>query len=152
LVNQMAKDLGVNTGEFIANETVIKQVKPEKYLEESIGLPTILDILDELAKPGLDPRRYVGLLEFDENIKSIDDLIPDMILPGLVTNVTNFGAFVDIGIKQNGLVHISQLADEFVDNPADVVNVYQKVKVKVLSVDKIKGRIQLSMKNTDKMP
>ena len=151
LVKKMVKDLNCDVSELVGQEEMVKTIAPERYLDDATGLPTILDVLDELAKPGRDPRRFVGLLEFDENIRSIEDLKPNMVLPGLITNVTNFGAFVDIGIKQNGLVHISQLADEFVDNPADIVSVYQKVRVKVLTVDLDKGRIQLSMKNQDKM-
>ena len=107
---------------------------------------TLEDIKEELLKPGRDPRRIIKLFEFDENIKSINDLVPGMELPGIVTNITAFGAFVDVGAKQDGLVHISQLADGFVKNPTDVVSVHQHVKVRVMEVDVPRERISLSMK------
>ena len=112
-------------------------------------MPTLTDIINEMAKPGRDPRNKIKIFEFARDIYSIDDLKPGMILPGIVTNITNFGAFVDIGIKQDGLVHISQMADRYVSNPAEVVSLNQHVRVKVLEVDTERKRIQLSIKGTD---
>ena len=117
----------------------------QRYVTGKVGLPTLQDIMQELAKPGLDPRGEVRAFEFAD-IQSIDDVQEGMILPGIVNNVTNFGAFVDIGIKESGLVHVSQLADRYVKNPADVVSVHQEVTVRVIQVDRQRGRIQLSMK------
>jgi len=146
LIQNIVKDKKVNLEDLIGDEKAINAIALDKYVTKTIGLPTLLDIVDELKKPGRDPRQYVGVLEFDRSIKSIEDLKAGMELPGLVTNVTNFGAFVDIGIKENGLVHVSQLTDQFISNPADVVQVYDKVKVRVVSVDLDRKRIQLTMK------
>jgi uncharacterized protein len=109
-------------------------------------MPTLTDIMQELAKPGRDPREKFEFFEFDKNVNSIDDVIPGMILPGIITNITNFGAFVDIGVHQDGLVHVSQLADRFVKDPNQIVKLNQKVMVKILEVDKERKRIQLTMK------
>jgi uncharacterized protein len=109
-------------------------------------LPTLQDILKELAKPGLDPRGEAKTFSFAENVKTIDDLYPGMVLPGIVNNITNFGAFVDIGLKESGLVHVSQIANKFVKNPADVLTLHQEVMVKVLDIDRARGRVQLTMK------
>ena len=116
---------------------------------ETVGQETLNDILQELEKPGRDPRTKVQVLEFDPNIRTINDVKEGMVLPGIVTNITNFGCFVDFGIKENGLVHISELADRFVSNPTEVVSLHQYVKVRVLSVDMDRKRIQLSMKQTE---
>ena len=109
-------------------------------------MPTLLDIMEELDKPGRDPRETIQVFEFDPSVKTIEDLREGMILPGIVTNITNFGCFVDIGIKENGLVHISELADHFISDPTEIVSIHQHVKVKILSVDLVRKRIQLSMK------
>lgn len=146
IVKRMAKDLKVSVDELLGNEELVNAINLSNYVTAEVGLPTLEDIKEELLKPGRDPRRIIKLFEFDENIKSINDLIPGMELPGIVTNITAFGAFVDVGAKQDGLVHISQLADGFVKNPTDVVSVHQHVKVRVLDVDVPRKRISLSMK------
>lgn len=146
IVKRMAKDLKVSVEELLGNEAVVNAINLSNYVTVEVGLPTLEDIKDELLKPGRDPRRIIKLFEFDEKIKSINDLIPGMELPGIVTNITAFGAFVDVGAKQDGLVHISQLADGFVKNPTDVVSVHQHVKVRVMDVDVPRKRISLSMK------
>ncbi len=146
LVKKMAKDLNMEISEMIRNSELKKLVKPEKYISEEVGLPTIQDILEELAKPNRDPRKSLKAFEFAQGIKSINDVQPGMIVPGIITNITNFGAFVDIGVKQDGLVHISQLADKFVSNPMEVVKLHQYVTVKVTEVDIPRKRIQLTMK------
>ncbi|HQU60736.1 MAG TPA: S1 RNA-binding domain-containing protein, partial [Saprospiraceae bacterium] len=136
---------GCSTEDLIQRADLRKQIDLRRYITDTVGLPTLTDILKELEKPGLDPRGEARAFEF-ANIKSIEDLHIGMVVPGIVTNVTNFGAFVDIGIKENGLVHISHLANRFVKNPADVVSLNQEVMVKVLEVDIKRGRVQLSMK------
>ena len=145
IVEKMAKDLGVKTIDLIANEEKIKQISPEKYTTEDIGILGIKDILKELLKPGLDPRKTSKVFEFDPNIKTFEDLKTGMILPGIVSNITAFGCFVDIGIKENGLVHISQLKDGFVSDPSEVVKLHQQVKVKIIEIDTERKRIALSM-------
>jgi uncharacterized protein len=123
------------------------RIQPEKYVTESVGLPTLKDILEELAKPGRDPRQQFEVFSFQEGVEKMEDLTPGLKLPGIVTNVTAFGAFVDIGVHQDGLVHVSQLADRFVKDPAEVVKVGQKVRVTVTEVDLERKRIALSMKS-----
>lgn len=145
LVEQMAKDIGVSIADLIAQPQLRKQINLRQYITGDVGLPTLKDILKELDKPGLDPRGEAQPFDFG-NVSTIEDLREGMILPGIVTNVTNFGCFVDIGIKENGLVHISQLANRFVKNPADVVSLNQKVQVRVQSIDLERKRVQLSMK------
>ena len=145
IVEKMAKDLGIETIDLIANEEKIKQIAPEKYTTEDIGILGIKDILKELIKPGLDPRKTSKVFEFDPNIKTFEDLKTGMILPGIVSNITAFGCFVDIGIKENGLVHISQLKDGFVSDPSEVVKLHQQVKVKIIEIDTERKRIALSM-------
>jgi len=144
-VEKMAKDLGIKTIDLIANEEKIKQIAPEKYTTEDIGILGIKDILKELLKPGLDPRKTSKVFEFDPNIKTFEDLKTGMVLPGIVSNITAFGCFVDIGIKENGLVHISQLKDGFVSDPSEVVKLHQQVKVKIIEIDTERKRIALSM-------
>jgi uncharacterized protein len=129
------------------DENLRKEIDIKKYTDNKVGIPTLSDIMNELAKPGRDPRSAIKVFEFSPDIHSIEDVKPGMLLPGIITNITNFGVFVDIGVKQDGLVHISQLADRFVSNPADVVKLHQHVKVKVLEVDAHRKRIQLTMKN-----
>ena len=145
IVEKMAKDLGIKTIDLIANEEKIKQIAPEKYTTEDIGILGIKDILKELLKPGLDPRKASKVFEFDPNIKTFEDLKTGMVLPGIVSNITAFGCFVDIGIKENGLVHISQLKDGFVSDPSEVVKLHQQVKVKIIEIDMERKRIALSM-------
>lgn len=145
LVEKMAKDLGLKTEELIANKEKIDQINPEKYTTEDIGILGIKDILKELLKPGLDPRKSAKVFEFDRNVKTIKDLHIGMVLPGIVNNITAFGCFVDIGIKESGLVHISQLKDGFVSDVNEVVKLHQHVQVKVLEIDEARKRIQLTM-------
>jgi uncharacterized protein len=145
IVEKMAKDLGIKTNELIANKEKIALIKPEKYITENIGILGIKDILKELEKPGLDPRKAAKVFEFDPNVKKITDLKTGMILPGIVNNITAFGCFVDLGIKESGLVHISQLKDGFVSDVNEVVKLHQHVQVRVTEVDEARKRIQLSM-------
>ncbi|MDF2930857.1 MAG: RNA-binding transcriptional accessory protein [Chryseobacterium sp.] len=145
IVEKMAKDLGIKTDELIANKEKIAQINPEKYINETIGILGIKDILKELEKPGLDPRKAAKVFEFDPNVKSIKNLKTGMILPGIVNNITAFGCFVDLGIKESGLVHISQLKEGFVSDVNEVVKLHQHVQVKVTEVDEARKRIQLSM-------
>jgi uncharacterized protein len=146
IVEAMSKDINASIDALIAEKDLRKSIKLERYISENIGLPTLKDILDELEKPGRDPRQTFEKLEFDENVHSMEDLKIGMSLNGIVTNVTNFGAFVDIGVHQDGLVHKSHLADRFVENPADFVKVQQKVKATVIGVDIPRKRISLSLK------
>lgn len=145
LVEKMAKDLGLKTEELIANKEKINQINPEKYITKDIGILGIKDILKELLKPGLDPRKSAKVFEFDRNVKTIKDLHIGMVLPGIVNNITAFGCFVDVGIKESGLVHISQLKDGFVSDVNEVVKLHQHVQVKVLEIDEQRKRIQLTM-------
>lgn len=146
VVEAMAKDLKCTVKDLIENKELKKSLKLEKYVSDKVGLPTLNDIIEELDKPGRDPRKGIKVFEFDPNIKTIEDLREGMILPGIVTNITNFGCFVDVGIKENGLVHVSELADRFVSDPTEVVSLHQHVEVRVLSVDISRKRVQLSMK------
>lgn len=146
IVKKMAADLGCTIEDLVKDESLRKQIDLKRYITATVGLPTLKDILSELAKPGLDPRGSARSFQFAENIKSIEDLQIGMVIPGIINNITNFGAFVDIGIKAGGMVHISQLANKFVKNPADVVSLQQEVMVKVMDVDIARGRVQLSMK------
>ena len=146
IVEQMAKDVKCSVKELIGNKSLQKEIQLSQYVTDTIGLPTLQDILKELDKPGLDPRGHVKAFEFAKNVKTIDDLNIGMILPGIITNITNFGAFVDVGVKQDGLVHISQIANKFVKNPADEVKLQQQVQVKIIEIDKARNRILLSMK------
>jgi len=146
IVKKMALDLSSTSDDLISNAGLRKKINPERYISSLVGLPTLTDILAELEKPGLDPRGSARAFHFAEHIRTINDLEVGMILPGIVNNITNFGAFVDIGIKESGLVHISQLANRFVKSPADVVQLHQEVKVKIVDVDIPRKRIQLSMK------
>lgn len=145
LVNNIASDLALSLDELISNKEKIDSIDIKKYVDSSVGLPTLNDIMQELAKPGRDPRSSVKVLEFAEGVNTIDDLIQGMELPGIITNITNFGAFVDIGIKQNGLIHISNMTDKFISNPAEVVKLHQHVKVQVIEVDTKRDRIQLKL-------
>lgn len=146
VVEKMAKDLKCSVKELIENKELKKSLDLNKYVTDTVGLPTLNDIIEELEKPGRDPRKAIKVFQFDQNIRTIDDLREGMVLPGIVTNITNFGCFVDVGIKENGLVHISELADKFVSDPNEVVSLHQHVEVKVLSVDMARKRVALSMK------
>ena len=147
IVEKMAKDLGCKVTDLLADETLRKQIQLSKYVTADVGMPTLTDIISELAKPGLDPREKFEAFEFADGVNNIKDLRIGMTLPGIVTNITNFGAFVDIGVHQDGLVHVSQLADKFVKDPNEVVKVSQKVMVRVTEVDEARKRIALSMKS-----
>ena len=147
IVDAIAKDLEATVVDILKKPDVRHQIDVTKYVTDSVGIPTINDILDELAKPGRDPREKFEVFTFADGIEKIEDLKPGIKIPGIVTNITAFGAFVDIGVHQDGLVHISQMADKFVKNPADIVNVQQKVTVSVLEVDLARNRISLSMKS-----
>jgi uncharacterized protein len=150
VVDRMAADVGCSVAELMRDEPLRRKVRLQSYVSDTTGLPTLNDIMQELARPGRDPRRQFELFSFTEGVNRIEDVKPGMRLPGIVTNVAAFGAFVDIGVHQDGLVHISQLADHFVKDPAEVVNVQQKVMVTVLEVDLVKKRISLSMKGPPK--
>lgn len=146
IVEKMAKDLKCSVADLIKNKELRSQIDIKNYVTDTVGLPTLTDILQELDKPGRDPRQKIQIFEFDKNVQTIDDLREGMELPGIINNITNFGCFVDIGIKENGLVHISQLADKFVSDPTTVVSMHQHVRVRVLSIDHERKRIQLTMK------
>ena len=146
IVEKMAKRLNVKVNELIGNKELIAKINPKDYVEQDFGLETINDILKELEKPGRDPRKTFEAFEFDKDIRSIEDLKPGMELNGIVTNITAFGAFVDIGVHQDGLVHISQMADHYIKDPNEVVRLNQRVRVKVLDVDVNRKRISLSMR------
>ena len=147
IVKQMAAKAGCSVADLINSEELRKKIRLEEFITDKVGMPTLTDIMAELSKPGRDPRQKFELFEFDKNVNSMDDLRPGMILDGLVSNITAFGAFVDIGVHQDGLVHVSQMADKYVKDPNTIVKLNQKVRVKVLEVDKERKRIQLSMKN-----
>lgn len=149
VVEKMACDLGVNIEMLIKNKELKKSLQLKKYITGQIGLPTLNDIMDELDKPGKDPRQSAKVFAFDPNIKTINDLTPGMVLPGIVTNITQFGCFVDIGIKENGLIHVSQLADRYISAPTEAVSIHQHLKVKVLDIDTERKRIQLSLKDVE---
>lgn len=146
VVENMAKDLGCSVGELIGSNEKIRQIPLEKYVTAEVGMPTLNDIVAELEKPGRDPREDLEEFAFDERVHTVADLVPGMLLPGIVTNITKFGAFVDVGVHQDGLVHVSQLANRFVADPAEVVKLHQHVQVKVVEVDTKRNRISLTMK------
>jgi len=149
LVSKIAADRKCKVEELIGLENLRSEIVAEKYLNEEVGLPTLNDILAELAKPGLDPRSGIKVFEFSDGVHSMKDMQVGMVLPGIVTNITRFGVFVDVGVKQDGLVHISELANRFVSDPAEVVKLHQHVKVKVLEVDIPRKRIAFSMKQAE---
>lgn len=146
IVEKMAHDKHCTVGELIKNKDLQKQIDINQYVTDKIGIPTLTDIMNELEKPGLDPREQLEEFEFDPNVTTIDDVAEGMILPGIITNITNFGAFVDIGVHQDGLVHISQMSDKYVKDPNEIVKLHQHVKVRVVEVDFVRNRIGLSMK------
>ena len=149
IVEQMAKDLGCKVIDLIKDKELRAKIQIEKYITQEVGLPTLKDIVQELEKPGRDPRQQIKVFSFDPTIRTISDLREGQVLPGIVTNITNFGCFVDVGIKENGLIHVSQLADRFVSDPNEVVSIHQHVTVKVMSVDMDRKRVQLTMKGIE---
>lgn len=146
IVDAMAKDLSAKVGELMTSAEIRSKINLQRYVSAKVGVPTLKDIVEELAKPGRDPRSKIKMFEFAEGIHKIEDVKEGMVVPGIVTNITNFGAFVDIGVKQDGLVHISQMADRFISDPNEVVSLHDHVKVRVTEVDIARKRIQLSMK------
>jgi uncharacterized protein len=146
IVEQMAKDQGCAPRDLVKSPERVERIDPRAYVTGQTGLPTLTDILAELRLPGRDPRKAFQSFSFDPSVRKIEDLVPGMTLPGIVTNVTAFGAFVDIGVHRDGLVHISQMANRYVKNPGEIVSVHQAVQVRVLEVDKDKKRISLSLK------
>ena len=149
IVERMARDLACRITDLMSQSSLRKRIKLSQYVTDTTGLPTLEDIMAELGKPGRDPREPFEYFNFDDGINSIEDLIPGMQLSGVVSNVTAFGAFVDIGVHQDGLVHISEMADSFVKNPADIVTVHQRVDVRILGVDVERNRIQLTMRSSE---
>lgn len=149
VVKKMAASVGCKVDDLISSEELRKKISLEDFITDKTGLPTLKDIMEELAKPGRDPREKFGFFEFAKGIHSIEDLEEGMVLPGIITNIAAFGAFVDIGIKQNGLIHVSNMANRFIKDPNEVVKLNQKVQAKVVKIDKIRKRIQLSLKDTD---
>ena len=145
VVEHIAKDMKCSVEDLIKNKEIRSQIDIQKYVTDKVGLPTLTDIMEELEKPGRDPRQAIKVFEFDKNVKTIDDLKEGMVLPGIVTNITNFGCFVDVGIKENGLVHVSQLCRQFVSDPTTVVSIHQHVQVKVIGIDRERKRISMSM-------
>ena len=146
IVERMAKDMDCSVADLTANKELRQKIDINRYITETVGLPTLKDIMQELEKPGRDPRKAIKVFEFEKNVRTINDLSEGMELPGIVGNITNFGAFVDIGIKENGLVHLSQMADRFISDPTEVVSIHQQVRVRVMSIDRDRNRIQLTMK------
>ena len=146
IVDAMARDLNCSVRDLMTDEALRKRIDLSRYVTEAVGLPTLQDIMKELAKPGRDPRERFEAFSFAEGVSKIEDLVPGMTLPGIVTNIAAFGVFVDIGVHQDGLVHVSELADRFVKNPNEVVKVHQQVTVTVREIDVTRKRIALSMK------
>ncbi|MBR6843328.1 MAG: RNA-binding transcriptional accessory protein [Prevotella sp.] len=146
IVEQMAKDQGCAVVDLIKNKKKREAIDIKQYVTYEVGIPTLTDIMHELEKPGRDPREQIEAFEFDKNVSTVDDLVEGMILPGIVTNITNFGAFVDIGVHQDGLIHISQMANRRIAHPTDVVKLHQHLKVRVIEVDRRRNRISLSLK------
>ncbi len=145
IITKMAKDENKSVSDLIGNKDILHKIELKKYCTSAVGLPTLTDIINELEKPGLDPRETAKIFTFNQNIRSINDLKEGQLLPGIVNNITNFGCFVDIGIKESGLVHVSNLADKYVSDVNEIVNLHQHVIVKVLEVDIARKRIQLSL-------
>ena len=142
----MAKDQGCSVADLIKNKKKREAIDIKRYVTAEVGIPTLTDIMQELEKPGRDPREQIEVFEFDKNVSTVDDLVEGMILPGIVTNITNFGAFVDIGVHQDGLIHISQMANRRIAHPTDVVKLHQHLRVRVIEVDRRRNRISLSLK------
>lgn len=146
VVEQMARDMGCTVADLLKDKTLRSKINPEKYISKEIGLPTLLDILHELEKPSRDPRQQLEEFHFAENVHTIDDLQVGMVLPGIITNISNFGAFVDLGVHKDGLIHISEMANRRITDPAQVVSLHQHVQVRVIAIDRERSRIQLSLK------
>ena len=146
IVEKMAKDLKCSVSDLMSNATLREKIDLPHYVSDKVGMPTLQDIMRELEKPSRDPREQLEEWHFDENVHTIDDLQVGMVLPGIVTNIANFGAFVDIGVHKDGLVHISEMANRRISNPNEVVSLHQHVRVRVIDIDKGRGRIQLSLK------
>jgi uncharacterized protein len=146
IVQQIAKDLKCEISDLVRNEELVSKIDFQKYTTPEIGMPTLTDIKNELLKPGRDPRKPIKVFEFAAGIRTISDLKEGMELPGIVNNITNFGAFVDLGIKESGLIHVSELADRFVSDPNEIVKLQQHIKVRVKEIDIARKRIQLSLK------
>ena len=146
IVEQMAKDLKCSVNDLMSHANLREKIDLQRYVSDKVGLPTLQDIMRELEKPSRDPREQLEEWHFDESVHSIDDLQIGMVLPGIVTNIANFGAFVDIGVHKDGLVHISEMSNRRINNPSEVVSLHQHVMVKVIDIDKQRGRIQLSLK------
>lgn len=146
IVSKMAKNCNCSINELISNESIRKSIDLSKYTDNNVGLPTLNDIMQDLEKPGRDPRKTITVMQFEESVKSFEDLKTDMVINGIVTNITQFGVFVDIGIKENGLIHISELSDSYVSNPSDIVKIHQQIKVRIKELDEQRKRIALSMK------
>ena len=146
VVEQMARDLGCTVADLLKDKTLRSKINPEKYISKEIGLPTLMDILHELEKPSRDPRQQLEEFHFAEHVHTIDDLQVGMVLPGIVTNISNFGAFVDLGVHKDGLIHISEMANRRISDPAQVVALHQHVQVRVIAIDRERSRIQLSLK------
>ena len=149
VITRIADDIGCSVEQLIAQKEMHSKIDLMKYVDSNVGLPTLKDIMHELEKPGRDPRSSIKVFSFDESLKTIDDVKPGMVVNGIVNNITDFGVFVDIGVKESGLVHISQLCEKFVSSPNDVVSIHQHVKVKVLDVALSRRRISLTMKNVE---
>lgn len=149
VAEKIARDMGVKVGELIGNEKLCERIQPERYIDEKTGILTLKDMLEELKKPGRDPRTMAKVFSFAEGISKIEDLKENMVLPGIITNITSFGAFVDIGVKQDGLVHISEIAGRYIVNPADVLSLHQQVRVKVVLIDLERKRIGLSIRQVE---
>jgi uncharacterized protein len=146
LVDRMAKSLKAKTAQLVGNAAISNQLSAEAFVDDQFGLPTVVDIIEELAKPGRDPRREFKIVRFNEKVNSMDDLKPNMVLEGVITNVTHFGAFIDIGVHQDALIHISQLSDTYVSDPAEVASPGDIVKVKILEIDMARKRIAATRK------
>jgi len=146
IVEKMAKDLNCKVIDLIKNKDLRGKIMLANYVSDGIGMPTLTDIMQELDKPGRDPRQGVKVFEFDPNVRTMDDLREGMILPGIISNITNFGCFVDIGLKEKGLVHVSNMADKYVSDPTQIVSLHQHVQVKVINIDTERKRIGLSMR------
>lgn len=146
LIERMANDLSCSVQQLVEDKKLQKTIVLDRYIDDTVGLPTLHDIMSELEKPGRDPRSRVQMLDFDESLKTLDDVKPGMILNGIVNNITDFGAFIDIGIKENGLLHVSEICDEFISSPSEVLSIHQHIKVKVLNVDASRRRISLTLK------
>lgn len=146
IVEQMAKDLSCSVQDLINNKALKKELNLNQYITKNVGLPTLLDIIEELDKPGRDPRKSIEVFEFDQQVRTLNDLHEGMILPGIVNNITNFGCFVDLGIKENGLIHLSEMADRFISDANEIVSLHQHIRVKILSIDTERKRIQLTLK------